>query len=139
MPDQIGAFYLLNKIQPPADHGWKIQQITREYVDGDAWQRVAKRADITTHPVRLFASTAAAAKTLKEALYAASGTAGLTVVADGQSYDKIVIIAVRDVVILPVQRRTRCVDSGGSVVAGGAGGRVVQANFVLGRSNQPAP
>lgn len=137
MPDSIGDFVMLNKIQPPGAHGWRIQPITREYADGDAFQRVARRAPFTQHPARMFAYNAADAATLVEALYAASGLTALSVIADGQNYDEILIIDVQNVSVVPLQRHTACFAYDGSISAGGAGGRIVQCVFILGRSNAP--
>lgn len=139
MPDQIGSYYTLNKLQPPADHNWKLNKITREFVDGDAWQRIAKRADETVHECRFFVATAALAKDLKKALYLLSGQAGLTMICDGQEYDEIVVTAVSHVQILPMQRHSKCIAADGTADAGGIGGRLVVAVIKVGRSNQPDP
>jgi hypothetical protein len=138
MPDQIGDYYVLNKLQPPADHGRQIQKITRDYVDGDAWQFTASRAEETVHQAAFFVTTALAARQLKELLKAMQGTAGVTMVCDGLAYTECVIIQVRDFLIVPIQRRSRCYDAVGVLTAGGVSGRIVRCTFVVGRSNAPA-
>lgn len=137
MPDQIGDYYTLNKLQPPADHCWKLQKITREFADGDAWQRIAQRADETVHPCVFFALNETAAQNLKGLLYTMSGTAGLTMICDGRSYDEILVIAVRNVRIQPLQRHSNTYDATGALIAGGVGGRLVMCEIMVGRSNQP--
>jgi hypothetical protein len=137
MPDQIGDYYTLNKLQAPAHHGWKLQKITRDYVDGDAWQKTARRAVETVHPCAFFAATALGAAQFAVALYEMEGLAGLSMVCDGIPYDEILIVAVRDVRIQPLQRHSRCIAADGSLAVGGVGGRVIYATIVVGRSNQP--
>jgi hypothetical protein len=137
MPDQIGDFRCLNKLQPPDAHGWELAKITRDFVDGDAWQKVARRAEETVHECAFFVATAANAKTLQGYLKELPATAGLTMICDGQTYDEIVVLRVTNIRIIPLQRHSKCIAVDGTIAAGGVGGRQVRATIVVGRSNQP--
>lgn len=137
MPDQIGNFYVLNKLQPPADHNWKLQKISRDFVDGDAWQKQAQRADETHHQCKFFVASAAGIPAAKTAIMQLAGQAGLSMVCDGQTYDEIVVTMVGPVTVQPLQRHTACYAYDGTLIAGGAGGRIMTAVIHVGRSNQP--